>query len=459
MISGVKLIDPPNPLRLCYSQEIKSSALTLVSSSLLFWQRQQDLSKKEPSMAQPHTRPQSRNDTELWFSMSSNTRREQQWVFDPEQSAYQATSSRHNVCRSVSPSRFPPIPSISTTAALNKPLPLSPESEKKRRKSLSFRNLVRRRPSGSLDSSYLQPEPQPQHRRLSAGNDTLSADSSQYTYHHQPSRSMPSSPGLPAQSSSHAATLARAHSAAANFSEPGSYMAYQHVPQPQQPYVSPVDTFFEPQPPRARRTFPDSMTPSSATPWDSPSNRPRPRTWLSAGAAPGTPEDATDFHLFAEATSGFSGASLDFGALSPTSPPALQGSLFSRTHQNDRIPIPLQHSAPRQTPRIEPVTVWQTMGANYVPFEPPRTMPYPMVSSSALPQRASYQQDHLNPHMHDINMELERLGLSDDGEPDDELPDYAQSQAEMASKRQKEAAARARELEARWNDSRSWRSR
>jgi hypothetical protein len=334
-------------------------------------------------------------------------------------------------------------------------LPPSPESEKKNRKSLSFRNLVRRRPSGSLDSTHLRPESHQEPRRLSAGNDTLSADPSQYPYQYHSSRSMPSSPGMFAQAPSHPATLSRAHSAAANYSEPGSYMAYQHAPQPQQPYVPPVNTYFEPQPPRARRTFPEDTTPSSAT----PSNRPRARSMLSANAVPGTPEDATDFHLFAEATSGFSGSSLDFGALSPTSPPALQGSLFSRAPQNDRIPIPLQNPANRQPPRTEPVTVWHTMGANYVPFEPPRTSASPAVSSSALPRPTSYQQSHLNPQAHDINQELERLGVSDEGEPDDELPNYAQSQAEMVSKRQKEAAARARELEARWNSSRSWRSR
>jgi hypothetical protein len=57
-------------------------------------------------------------------------------------------------------------------------------------------------------------------------------------------------------------------------------------------------------------------------------------------------------------------------------------------------------------------------------------------------------------------LELERLGLSEDEvEPDDELPDYAQSQAEMSEKKRQEAAARARELEERWSHSRGWRMR
>jgi hypothetical protein len=58
-----------------------------------------------------------------------------------------------------------------------------------------------------------------------------------------------------------------------------------------------------------------------------------------------------------------------------------------------------------------------------------------------------------------INLELERLGLEDDDElpPEDELPDYAQSQAEMHARKRREAAARAKELEDRWNHARGRR--
>jgi hypothetical protein len=62
--------------------------------------------------------------------------------------------------------------------------------------------------------------------------------------------------------------------------------------------------------------------------------------------------------------------------------------------------------------------------------------------------------------VHPLNLELERLGLEDEVEPDDdELPDYAQSQAEMNARRRREAAERARELEARWTSSRPERRR
>jgi hypothetical protein len=62
--------------------------------------------------------------------------------------------------------------------------------------------------------------------------------------------------------------------------------------------------------------------------------------------------------------------------------------------------------------------------------------------------------------MNGINLELERLGLDNEGGPDDELPDYAQSQAEASERRRAEATNRAKELEARWNSSRGgWRNR
>jgi hypothetical protein len=53
-----------------------------------------------------------------------------------------------------------------------------------------------------------------------------------------------------------------------------------------------------------------------------------------------------------------------------------------------------------------------------------------------------------------ITAELELLGLEDPQGSDDELPDYQQSQAEMAAKKRQEASARARELEARWRGTR-----
>jgi hypothetical protein len=54
-----------------------------------------------------------------------------------------------------------------------------------------------------------------------------------------------------------------------------------------------------------------------------------------------------------------------------------------------------------------------------------------------------------------VNRELELLGLDDTRRLDEELPDYAQSQAEAHERRREEASARARELEARWRSTRT----
>lgn len=57
--------------------------------------------------------------------------------------------------------------------------------------------------------------------------------------------------------------------------------------------------------------------------------------------------------------------------------------------------------------------------------------------------------------MNAVNAELAMLGLEDGHTSDDEeLPDYAQSQAEMNARKREEAAARARDLEARWRGAR-----
>jgi hypothetical protein len=53
-----------------------------------------------------------------------------------------------------------------------------------------------------------------------------------------------------------------------------------------------------------------------------------------------------------------------------------------------------------------------------------------------------------------INVELEMLGLEDGTVPEEDLPNYQQSQAEAHERRRAEASARARELEARWRSTR-----
>jgi hypothetical protein len=409
-------------------------------------------------MAQPpSSSPRRRNDeSELWFSMPSSARHEHEPVRVQEQTAYHATSNRQNVQRPATPECFPPIPSISTTtmAVVNKPLPPSPEAEKRKRKPMSLRSLVRRRPSDQHNPSHLKPEPH-HHQRSTSANGNLSPEPYQY-YHHQSSRSMPTSPLEYSQASYQASILERSHSAAANFSDSTPYQAYQ-MQQQESPHRSvSVNTFFDPQAPRTRRTFPETPTPSSAAPYNSISERQRPHTWLSPTETEAF-GDAAEFHLFVEATSGLPDGIPDFSGLSPSSP-QVQGSLFARSRQNDRIPLPFQNPPTVTRSQSHQVRGWQGMGYDY-PSAPSRTVDQPLVSSSALPPIDPHQRSQLSPNLNAINLELERLGLSDEGEPEDELPDYAQSQAEMSAKRRKEATDRARELEARWNNSRGGRGR
>jgi hypothetical protein len=52
-------------------------------------------------------------------------------------------------------------------------------------------------------------------------------------------------------------------------------------------------------------------------------------------------------------------------------------------------------------------------------------------------------------------MELELLGLSNEHQLDDELPDYVRSQAGMDAKKQVDARTRAKDLEAWWRSSKA----
>ena len=398
-------------------------------------------------MAEPHPRPRSStttnedHDGELWFSMPSQRRQQ-------EQSAYQATSLRH-ATRSSSASQQP-LPSISTTVELNKPLPPSPEAQKKHKPLLS---LMKKRPSGSIDTSHLQPESSKTHRRFPS-SDTLRP---QPEFNHHQSRSMPSSP-----LQYNPPDMQRAHSAVGHYAEVPQYQPYRPRPQVLEQRTVSAETYLAPSPPPPRRgsTFPESASPSASTARESLSGAPRPHTWVSPTETFG---DATDFHLFAEAIAGLPAG---FDPLSPTETPRLQGSLFARGTQNDRIPLLTRNAPVRAAPAPAPVTEVPQYD-DWTPQPPSSQYPVsssalPRTSASALPRRDSYDMNAppspRMPNLNAINLELERLGLADNERPpDDELPDYAQSQAEMAALRRNEASARARELESRWNLARGWR--
>lgn len=396
-------------------------------------------------MANGRSRSRSRTpaeeDTELWFSMPSSER------YPPaEQSAYRATASRLSVGSTMSsPPQMPfAVPTISTTPDVNKALPLPPrETDRKARKQATLRSLLRGRPSSDHPNSpHLHPEPHLHHQRHLSAGAHLSVNVDGH-YQQQYSRSMPNSPYGPSHDTapSYPPPLARVQSANPAFRDNTHYEPYSaaHGLASQEASFAPP---FDVSPTRAR-TFPDT-TMISPTGRGGGSSRTRPHTWLS----PTEPfADASQFHLFVEATTGLPDESDPW---SPNGPNRLQSSLFARRSSRGSIPVPPQYIPAPIPDRTRQTASWQS-------FEPPLTSSRSVSAptSTILPQNAFRPHHaHLTPHMNAINAELEMLGLEDDSRDDDELPDYAQSQAEMNAKKRAEAAARARDLEARWRGAR-----
>lgn len=387
---------------------------------------------------------------ELWFSMPSSTRNHQESSRVLEQSAYRATSHRRRAGSNSPPSSrtATEIPSIYTMDT-NKPLPPSPsDADRRKRKSANLRSLLGRTQSGQLDPNHLQPQSYHSGHRQSTANTHLSVDTYS-SYHHGYSRSMPSSPYDSDQGTSYdqPTNLPRAQSAAANYQDLSGY----YTPPAQQyaettyfsrpPRSSSLTAYHDTAPSRAR-TFPAEESMATSTMREGVTTRPRPHTWLSPTDSF---SDPSQFSLFVQATTGLPEDSDPF---SPTGRPQLQGSLFARRGGNDTIPLPAQNFQAVSPRTTDFRTDWQN-------YEPPpishRTASGP--PSRRSPPRASQRYQEETPHMAAVNRELEMLGLDEEG-PDDELPDYAQSQAEAHAKRRAEASARARELEARWRNTR-----
>ncbi|KAJ4989065.1 hypothetical protein SVAN01_05503 [Stagonosporopsis vannaccii] len=403
----------------------------------------------EPIMADDRSRSRSRSrargDTELWLDLPLERHHQ------PEQSAYRATSNRLSMGSNTSnPSQIPmSIPRISTTPDINKSLPAPPsEVEKKSRKQATLRSLLRGRSSSNqADTAHLQPEPRPHHQRHLSAGAYLNVDVGG-PYQQQYSRSMPSSPyeQIHNSNSLYPPSLDLGHSASPVFQNTAQYQPYSAT-QDNPIRTSSHNTSFEPSPTRSR-TFPDTTLYSSTARSDGPA-RPRPHTWLS----PTEPfADPSQFHLFVEATTGLPE---DSDPWSPNGPNRLQSSLFARRPSNGSNPIPPQYAPAPIPDHVHQNASWQS-------FEPPlipsRSVSAPMTSTIDQDAFQPYHAD-LTPYVSAINAELEMLGLDGDRSPDDdELPDYAQSQAEMNAKKRAEATARARDLEARWRGARGRRS-
>jgi hypothetical protein len=405
-------------------------------------------SHRPKSMAHDsHSSSHSRPANELWYNIPT-AGQEQEEDGMAELSAYQATAHRFST-HSPTPLPSPPVP----RSNLNKPLPPSPsDSERKSRKSTTLRGLLRREPSRQLDSTLLRPEPYQPNQRHSA--DLTVNTHSHYSHVH--SRSMPNSPrGFTRSPNRSADHLPRAHSSVSDSPETLQYQPYSIPPQhpaslSQQRRTVSSNPQLEMISPRSR-TFPEPG--SGQTALETGPSRPRPHTTCLSPTEPFT--DMSQFHLFAEAMTGLPS---DTEPFSPNGPPQLRGSLFARRSTNDSIPLPLQHpqescAPPMRRPQREQRDDWQN-------FEPP-----PLISSPAAPALNhslplpdplvdSYQPWQPPPQMDGITAELELLGLNDPPRGDDELPNYQQSQEEMAERKRLEAAARARELEAQWRRTR-----
>ncbi|PVH98717.1 hypothetical protein DM02DRAFT_629990 [Periconia macrospinosa] len=432
---------------------------------------------------------------DLWHSMGgsrwSEERRE-------EPSAYQSTSAQHSPLRGT----FAQVPVISTSAADR-----SPESQRRKNKPASLRSLLSRRSSAEPnDVAHLQPTASHSHYRSSSRDGKLVPEPL-FSVRSSP-RSMPNSPrGVSTNE------MSRAQSASPTYHNQTQYQAYSlNPPTSQFPQRSTsMGTYFDPN----SHSYPDVRSSTAA-----PRTRTQPETepfnddnefHLFAEAMSGLPDN---FDAMSPSEAPRLQASLFArGNLNDTIPlPLMDSSAFERwdsspneygSRQQPReraasrpeyvtrevIPIPSMDDEwdPQRRSReiIAPSSVavgsnqWTShrqsssisMYNSALPgidsyeqpssFDtPPLSSVFPPPSVSAFPRRASYDRPPTEPmpsNLVAVNMELERLGVEDEHPPDDELPNYQQSQAEMNERKRVEAAARARELESRWNSSRGYR--
>ena len=435
----------------------------------------------------------SRND-ELWFSMPGSQHRaaEQRRPAQeppprpstrPDPMALRPNANTSTGARTHSPSatgaasRSPrnkalPVPPVATTIA---PPPVdhaasSPASaRKKSRKSPSIRTFMRHRNSSHLDPDDCHLPPGQRRQRSTSDSDKRGNASPAEPYEPYRNFSSRSMPAFPQPFSHPSASLLRVRSTESRSTPCASTVSAPLPHMPQSPpgglqratstNVSPLES----QPMRTRRTFPE---PSSPTP--------RPHTWLTSGALsePAEPfEDASQFHLFVEATSGLhdGGVGATFGAISPPRPGPRLFSSHSVVSEHTSAWQPSPQPSPQLRAYSQP-----SLGHQPLPVQDSRPYDYGTLPSyahppsdpspvciagmpSILPPSPLSNSAHRAPpaHLNAINLELERLGFDDENPPgEDELPDYAQSQAEVAEARRREAAARAKELESRWNTAR-----
>jgi len=312
---------------------------------------------------------------------------------------------------STSTTRWPRLAASSPSPDLNKALPQPPSiSSKTARNPSSLRGFSRREPPSQLKPTHLEPEVHP--NRYPVLNRGTSG-----SYHGNYSRSMPNSPRDPYQPTAPFDHTLRSRTEPSTFkyAESTTYKTQSCLPSDQ------------------------SHPSTSLNPTVRENNdcRPRPHSWL-----PSTEPLTENWQprLFAEAITGLPD---ETECCSSSSPPRLQGSHFARRNGSDAIPLLRPWSEATLSARRH-TSNWQ----NSEPSAIMATRPEPDSRSRAARQQQSTY------HARALEVDLGMLGLDDERDFNDELPNYTQSQAEISAQRQLEASLRARELEARWRNTR-----
>jgi hypothetical protein len=173
----------------------------------------------------------------------------------------------------------------------------------------------------------------------------------------------------------------------------------------------------------------------------------------------------TEFALFAEATSSFSFLPSTFEAVpspTPSPQPYSQQQTYPSQSHSQTLPLPPRHHIPLPqliTPRSRSVPS-ASGPSHHRSSSSSAPMPMPVRRSSP-PQQQLLPRGSPQPPTRAQLLAEALEGIDDDDERgrDDELPDYATSQAEASAKQRNEATRRARELEENWLRGRAERVR
>lgn len=301
----------------------------------------------------------------------------------------------------------------------------SKHGQKEKKKPASLRYLIKRRPeegAGHVRSASLSPH--------HAVEPVQSAPPTATAFPDSVHRSVSQPPSME-RAVSHQQASPPTEYFDMSFADPGPTTTW--IPRASQTFPQ---TSWEPSPIESQPASRFSRQPPRADTAPASTRRPPAARQQSGADSFDSPED---FHLFVEATSGFS--SSGFSLTSPQTPPRSR-------------PQPFSYQAAPQLPPLPQLIV------------PPPEPPQPPREA----QHSYYHQQHHHPDYYQYGMShsavepttsqsfaqsLDRIGSYDDeAPPDDELPDYAQSQADAQAARRREAAQRAAELERQWANSR-----